>query len=54
MAGAWNSRVRVIHRRAHLLAWGVLALLLPAVLGLALRQILEAPPPQRPVLLAPP
>ena len=46
--------MRVIHRRAHLLAWGVLALLLPAILGLALWQRLEAPPPQRPVLLAPP
>jgi hypothetical protein len=44
----------VIHRRAHILAWGALAVLLPVMLGAALWQRLDAPAPQRPVLLAPP
>ena len=54
MAGAWSSGVRLAHRRAHLLAWGLLAALLPLILAAGLWQRLSAPPPERPVLLAPP
>lgn len=46
--------MRLRHRRAHLLAWGVLALLLPAILGGALALRLSAPAPEPPLRLAPP
>jgi hypothetical protein len=57
MAGAWNSGgsgVRVLHRRAHLLVWGMLAVLLPALLGGAIWTRVTAPPREASVLLAPP
>lgn len=46
--------MRLRHRRAHLLVWAVLALLLPAVLVGALALRLSAPAPEAPVRLAPP
>ncbi len=46
--------MRLIHRRAHLLAWCGLAVLLPALLGAALWERVTALPLERPVLLAPP
>lgn len=46
--------MRLRHRRAHLLAWGVLALLLPAILLGALALRLATPQEHAPVRLAPP
>jgi hypothetical protein len=46
--------MRLRHRRAHLLAWGALALLLPAVLAAALALRLSAPAPDAPVRIAAP
>lgn len=46
--------MRLRHRRAHLLAWGVLALVLPAILGGALALRLSAPAPDAPLLLSQP
>lgn len=54
MAGAWNSCVRVIHRRAHLFAWLLLGMVLPLILGAGLWQRFTAPAMERPMLLAPP
>jgi len=46
--------MRLRHRRAHLLVWCALGLLLPAVLAGALTLRLSAPPAEAPVRLAAP
>jgi hypothetical protein len=46
--------MRLRHRRAHLALWGLMALLLPAVLVGALALRFGAPAPDAPVRIAPP
>jgi hypothetical protein len=46
--------MRLRHRRAHLALWGLMALLLPAVLIGALALRLGTPAPDAPVRIAPP
>ncbi len=46
--------MRLRHRRAHLFAWCVLGLLLPAILVGAVALRLSAPPADAPMRLVPP
>jgi hypothetical protein len=46
--------MRLRHRRAHLLAWCALGLLLPAILAGAIALRLSAPPAEAPLRLSAP